>query len=111
MSAGREWRSRAACVGTSPDLFFPTAESGVVYRAQVAAAKAVCSRCVVTAECLTFALERMPYGIAGGLTAEERRARRTGRATERVTPAPSDGGRRISPRGSRCSRPDARYGT
>ena len=87
MSAGREWRSRAACLGTTPDLFFPSAESGVAYQAQVAAAKAVCARCEVQADCLADALVRMPYGIAGGLTAEERRARRSGRSPLRAAPA------------------------
>jgi len=52
MSAGTEWRSRAACLGADPELFFPAAEGGPVYDAQVAAAKAMCARCPVTAECL-----------------------------------------------------------
>ena len=38
--------------------------------AQVAAAKAVCRGCPVRQRCLAEALERIPYGIAGGLTAE-----------------------------------------
>ena len=87
MSAGTEWRSRAACLDIDPELFFPAAENGPVYDAQVAAAKDVCARCPVTAECLAEALERMPYGIAGGLTAEERRTRRSQPARVRVAPA------------------------
>ena len=67
-------------------LFFPAAESGPAYDAQVAAAKAVCVRCPVTTECLAEALEHMPYGIAGGLTDEERRARRPQPARVRVAP-------------------------
>ena len=78
----REWRSRAACLGVDPELFFPAAETGPVYDAQVSAAKAVCRPCPVRAECLAEALTRIPYGIAGGLTEDERRAlgRRPGRA-------------------------------
>ena len=64
---------RAATSTSTPTLFFPAAESGPARDAQVAAAKAVCARCPVRAECLTEALLRIPYGIAGGLTEHERR--------------------------------------
>jgi len=78
----RNWRNYAACRGTDPDLFFPTAEAGPVYRRQVAAAKSLCAGCPVVSMCLAEALVRMPDGIAGGLTAGERRAtRRTRRST------------------------------
>jgi hypothetical protein len=76
---GREWRSEAACRGSDPELFFPTAEADQARKGQVAAAKAVCARCPVRQECLTEALARIPYGIAGGLTEQERRRLRTGR--------------------------------
>jgi hypothetical protein len=72
----RGWRSRAACRDVDPELFFPTAESGPARHAQVRAAKAVCARCPVRAQCLTEALARIPYGIAGGLTEHERRTLR-----------------------------------
>src|SRR4051794_14169037 len=51
----------------------PPAESGPARIMQVAAAKAVCARCPVREQCLTEALARIPYGIAGGLTEHERR--------------------------------------
>lgn len=70
------WREQAACRGTDPETFFPTAEDGPTYDAQVAVAKAICHRCPVRAQCLAEALDRIPYGIAGGLTPEERRTRR-----------------------------------
>jgi hypothetical protein len=73
--SGIEWRSRAACRSVDPEVFFPTADAGPTYEAQVAVAKAVCACCPVRAECLTEALARIPYGIAGGLTPEERRTR------------------------------------
>jgi hypothetical protein len=79
-----EWRARAECRSVEPETFFPTAEDGPVYEAQVAVAKAVCARCPVRAECLAEALVRVPFGIAGGLTPEERRGRgsaEAGRAT------------------------------
>ena len=72
-----DWRDGAVCRETDPELFFPTATGGHAYNAQVAAAKAVCAACPVRAECLTFALDALAVGIAGGLTeAERRRLRR-----------------------------------
>ena len=41
--------------------------------AGVVEARAVCAGCPVTAQCLEFARDRLPYGIAGGLTPAERR--------------------------------------
>jgi hypothetical protein len=68
-----------------PELFFPVAEAGPVLDAHVATAKTVCARCPVRAECLAEALARIPYGIAGGLTEDERRA--LGRRPERADSA------------------------
>jgi hypothetical protein len=81
---GRGWRARAACRGVDPELFFPAAERGPVRAVQVAAAKAVCAGCPVRAECLDEALARIPYGIAGGLTENERRRLRTHGGRTRV---------------------------
>jgi hypothetical protein len=72
----REWRSRAACLDVDAEIFFPVADGGSAYPVQVAAAKAVCGRCAVRAECLRFALAWLPEGVAGGLTPEERRGLR-----------------------------------
>ncbi len=81
--AGRAWRDRAACRDVDPERFFPTAEDGPDRHAQVTAAKAVCARCPVRAECLAEALARIPYGVAGGLTEHERRQlRRTHNAKD-----------------------------
>lgn len=81
MPASREWLHRAACRrDVDPETFFPVAEAGPAHDAAVAAAKAVCARCPVVAQCLDHALARIPDGIAGGLTAHERRQlRRRGR--------------------------------
>ncbi len=64
-TSARRWRRGAACLDEPLDLFFPTAAAGALYDAQVAAAKAVCRRCPVVAACLSDALARAPYGIAG----------------------------------------------
>jgi hypothetical protein len=69
----REWRDLAHCRGVDPELFFPVAESGPSHDAQVAVAKAVCASCPVRESCLADALSGLPHGIAGGLTAAERR--------------------------------------
>ncbi len=71
--ADTKWQVRAACRSVDPELFFPLAETGPVFEQQVGAAKAVCARCPVRRECLAEALERIPCGVAGGLTEQERR--------------------------------------
>src|SRR5690606_12488566 len=67
-----DWRHHAACRDEDPELFFPIGTSGPALL-QVEQAKAVCRRCPVSAECLTWALDRPEeYGIWGGLTEGER---------------------------------------
>ncbi|WP_428497652.1 WhiB family transcriptional regulator [Pseudonocardia sp.] len=75
----RDWRADALCARVDPELFFPTAEDGPLYEAQVVAAKRVCAGCPVWRRCLDYALAALPDGIAGGLTPDERaRLRRRG---------------------------------
>ena len=83
MRPGSRWRDRAACRDSEPEMFVPAAEAGAARARQVAAAKAVCARCPVRAECLAEALVRLPYGIAGGLTEHERRRLRARDRTRR----------------------------
>ena len=71
-----DWRSRAACARTDPDAFFPTAPAGVELERAEAAAKRICAGCRVRTECLEWALECLPFGVAGGLSESERAARR-----------------------------------
>jgi len=52
-------------------LFHPIGDDGPAL-VQIAEAKAVCRRCPVVADCLTFALTALPESVAGGLTADER---------------------------------------
>lgn len=73
------WRARAACRDVDPELFFPEPSNEPLVKAQVSAAKAVCRLCPVRERCLSDALERMPHGIAGGLTEQERRRARVAR--------------------------------
>jgi WhiB family redox-sensing transcriptional regulator len=75
-ATGRDWRVRVACRDVDPELFFPVGDWGPVVVAQLADAKAVCARCPVVAECLSFALVALPEGVAGGLTGEKRRVLR-----------------------------------
>ena len=63
------WEKRAACRGADPELFFP--ERGDTYSVQ--AAKAVCARCPVRAECLEEHLGEK-QGVWGGMSEYERRA-------------------------------------
>jgi hypothetical protein len=101
-----DWRLRAACRDADPELFFPTATTGPAYESQVHGAKVVCAGCPVREECLSEALSRIPCGIAGGLTEQERRAlrkytKRRGRRTHRLDPIrdAADAGRRLLAKG------------
>ncbi|MES5817966.1 WhiB family transcriptional regulator [Streptomyces sp. RG80] len=67
-----EWLRQAACVGEDPELFFPVGTQGPALR-DVAAAKRVCARCPVTAECLGWALGNgQTSGVWGGTCEQER---------------------------------------
>jgi len=66
-----EWHSLAACRGAGPSAFFPSRG------ATTARARAVCSTCPVTEECLTYAMADIDTtGIWGGTSARQRRAMR-----------------------------------
>lgn len=76
------WRERAACLSHPSVLFFglDDAETPAERRAREEKAKQVCATCEVRRECLDYALAaREVYGIWGGLTEIERRARLAGR--------------------------------
>ena len=71
-----DWRTRAACREEDPELFFPVGTTGPALR-QIEEAKTVCSRCDVIEDCLAWALESgQDAGVWGGLSEDERRARR-----------------------------------
>jgi WhiB family redox-sensing transcriptional regulator len=68
-----DWRHRAACRDEDPELFFPIGNTGPALQ-QIEEARAVCRRCAVVDECLTWALESgQDAGVWGGLSEEERR--------------------------------------
>jgi WhiB family redox-sensing transcriptional regulator len=67
-----DWRSLGACASAQSDLFFPLSSASVC-APQIAAAKAICARCQVRRQCLSFALQtRQQHGIWGGFTEDER---------------------------------------
>jgi WhiB family redox-sensing transcriptional regulator len=80
-----DWRHHALCRDEDPELFFPIGNTGPAVR-QLERAKAICTRCPVTQECLTWALDNgQDAGIWGGLSEDERRAlRRRQRARART---------------------------
>jgi WhiB family redox-sensing transcriptional regulator len=87
-----DWRPEAACRGLDPELFFSSDD--IANRQErlerEAEAKAVCTRCTVRTDCLSYALDAGErYGVWGGLTAQERRAlgrsRSGSAAAERVS--------------------------
>ena len=64
------WRSKAACQGLAPDIFYPATEDD----ADAAEAKEVCAVCPVREPCLEHALAvREKDGVWGGATERERR--------------------------------------
>jgi WhiB family redox-sensing transcriptional regulator len=68
-----DWRTRAACRDTDPDLFFPIGTTGQAID-QIEAAKAVCRACDALTECLEFALAtNQESGVWGDTSEEERR--------------------------------------
>lgn len=69
--APEPWVDDALCGQTYPDAFFPDADAP---EGSTAKARRVCGSCLVSDDCLTYALthdER--YGIWGGKTPNERR--------------------------------------
>jgi len=62
------WRERAACRGSDPDLFYPINED------EADEAIAICNACPVREPCLEYALAaRERYGVWGGTTEKDRR--------------------------------------
>ena len=68
-----DWRDRAVCTDRSPELFFPTGDTGPAL-VQTAEAISVCNTCPVRSPCLAWALANNAEGVWGG----------TGEATRRV---------------------------
>lgn len=75
MSGSIDWQRSAACHGMDGEVFFPASER-VPTSDEVTRARIVCWRCPVRPECLAWAVNNLPDGIAGGHTAAERRALR-----------------------------------
>ncbi|MBA9002496.1 MULTISPECIES: WhiB family transcriptional regulator [Thermomonospora] len=82
LNPDKHWTDHAICRGADPELFYPINYSVPVMAEQVRAAKSICARCPVRAECLDWALRAgEPDGIWGGTTPEERRYLRRDRRT------------------------------
>jgi len=64
----QQWRSKAACQGLDPEIFYPLDDD------DAREAKMVCSTCLVRESCLEHALgSREKEGVWGGATERERR--------------------------------------
>ena len=74
-----DWQTNAACHEVDPEIFFP--ERGGSSKA----ARTVCNRCSVRAQCLEYALNnKEQFGIWGGTSERERRRIRKERAMRRL---------------------------
>jgi WhiB family redox-sensing transcriptional regulator len=72
-----EWHADAACRGAGTDGFIIGRGANAAIMAR---ARAICSTCLVAAECLDYALGDVDaVGIWGATTAQQRRVMRTGR--------------------------------
>jgi WhiB family redox-sensing transcriptional regulator len=72
-----DWRDRAKCRDEDPELFFPVGSTGPAVQ-QVERAKAVCRRCPVVRQCLSWVMANGPdYGVWGGLSEDERQRLRS----------------------------------
>jgi WhiB family transcriptional regulator, redox-sensing transcriptional regulator len=71
-----DWQARARCRGYDTSMFYhPENERGPSRVRREMQAKAVCAGCPVVENCLRWAIAaREPYGVWGGLSAEERDA-------------------------------------
>jgi WhiB family redox-sensing transcriptional regulator len=68
-----DWRSKAACQGCDPELFFPLGTTGSALD-QIEQAKTICRCCEVTHDCLNWALATgQDTGVWGGTSEDERR--------------------------------------
>jgi WhiB family redox-sensing transcriptional regulator len=77
VAAVHGWQWRAECRMADPALFYPPEfERPSVKTRRVAEAMAVCARCDVRADCLTYAVVNREQGIWGGTTDEQRRIMR-----------------------------------
>jgi WhiB family transcriptional regulator, redox-sensing transcriptional regulator len=78
------WQDRAACRGTDPDLFFPVGLGGVAVEA-VEQAKRICATCPVLVPCGVYGTLYSPdYGVWGGMSSDERKARRARARRDRL---------------------------
>ncbi|MFD4996955.1 WhiB family transcriptional regulator [Streptomyces buecherae] len=67
------WQTAAACQGEDLELFFPRGAGGASTAAQ-RKALAICARCSVRKQCLSWALEnRADFGVYGGMSHKQRR--------------------------------------
>lgn len=72
-----EWQDRGSCRKAETILFFePELGHRVLGKERERAAKGICRRCPVVAQCRSHGLAVEEFGIWGGLTARERDAMR-----------------------------------
>lgn len=66
-----DWMEAARCAQSDPELWFPGTGDYIASQR----ARAICFTCPVKTECREYALaEEIPFGIWGGLTADQRGA-------------------------------------
>lgn len=75
MARSLEWMDDARCKGEDVNFWFP--EMGGMARHQAEAARNYCASCDVQMECAQYAIdEKIPDGIWGGLSPDQRQKMR-----------------------------------
>lgn len=68
-----QWRNHAACLGKNTELFFAPGK-GRLRPGQAAIGRSICTACLVSLQCLKWAVDnREQYGMWGGKTEKERK--------------------------------------
>ena len=71
------WQDKSACRGANTDMFFLEEDQKKINHKKLEAAREICASCLVSKECLDFALDNyIHFGIWAGTTPLQRKAMR-----------------------------------
>jgi WhiB family transcriptional regulator, redox-sensing transcriptional regulator len=71
------WQEKAACRGANTDMFFLEEDQTKINQKKLVATRELCGGCLVSKECLDFALDNyIHFGIWAGTTPLQRKAMR-----------------------------------
>ena len=71
----------AECIGSETEIFYKTRDELAEQGLNLRSVRAMCGRCLIRTDCLSYAMANEKYGMWGGLTQEERTFVRHGQFT------------------------------